>query len=294
MQRPDYVVGLFAVIPESGFGQRPERALGLLLQVQFALCGLVAFQFFYVLLPLRSEQVCENPRVFGCVAAVYYRSRIVGGYFYGRMELRGGGPADYHVGFHAAAFQFLDDLYHLVKRRRYEPAQAYCIRAPPLGFVGYGAAIDHDAQILDFIAVAGGDYRYDVLADVVHIALYGGHYDLAGAFRSGCRAAFDVRRQSLDGAFHHAGAFHHLRQEHFSRAEQFSHLSHGRHQHRVYDRERRLEFFVGFKSILCYVLVQTFEHGVANPLFEPQFPPCVGMGRLRVAVLVLRFEFLGV
>ena len=39
---------------------------------------------------------------------------------------------------------------------------------------------DHDAEVDDLVVVAGEDHADDVLADVVDVALDGGHQDLAG------------------------------------------------------------------------------------------------------------------
>jgi hypothetical protein len=88
---------------------------------------------------------------------------------------------------------------------------------------------DHDAQVDDLVVVTLQDHADDVLADVVDVALDGGHQDPAGLFaRLAGLLGLHERLQPGHGLFHHPGRLHDLRQEHLARAEQVADHVHAR------------------------------------------------------------------
>ena len=90
----------------------------------------------------------------------------------------------------------------------------------PRSITSIVVALEHDAD--------------DVLADVVHVALDGGHHDLAGRGpqieAGGLLLGLQERLQISHRLLHDARRLHHLRQEHLARAEQVAHHVHAGHQ----------------------------------------------------------------
>ena len=162
-----------------------------------------------------------------------HRARVGRSYFYGGVYVRSGRTADQYGNLQPPAFQLFADVDHLLERRGNQSAQADRVGAPGDGFVDDAGTLDHHAQVADRVAVAGHDYRHDVLADVVYIAFHGSHQHLAGALGVRFGALLDVGSQYGDGFFHHAGGLDHLRQEHFALPEQIAYDLHGRHQQLV-------------------------------------------------------------
>ena len=78
----------------------------------------------------------------------------------------------------------------------------------------------HHAEVDHLEVITLKYYTNDVLADVMHIALYRRQKDLAVAFAHTVFFFFDERDQIGDGLFHHTGGFHHLGQEHLTGTKQ--------------------------------------------------------------------------
>jgi hypothetical protein len=118
---------------------------------------------------------------------------------------------------------------------------AFSVRGRARGFFRR----DHDAEVDDFVVVAGEDDADDVLADVVDVALDGGEEDLALGLDDCCRRrpwrlfGFHEGREVGDGLLHHAGGFDDLGQEHFARAEEIADDAHAVHERAFDDFERR-------------------------------------------------------
>lgn len=162
-----------------------------------------------------------------------HRARVGRSYFYGGVYVRSGRTADQYGNLQPPAFQLFADVDHLLERRGNQSAQADRVGAPGDGFVDDAGTLDHHAQVADRVAVAGHDYRHDVLADVVYVAFHGSHQHLAGTLGVRFGTLLDVGSQYGDGFFHHAGGLDHLRQEHFALPEQIAYDFHGRHQQPV-------------------------------------------------------------
>ncbi len=100
-----------------------------------------------------------------------------------------------------------------------EPGQADDVDIVFFGGIEDFLCRDHDAEVNHFEVVALQHHADDVLADVVDVALDGGHEDLALGLAVLVFFRFDVGQQVGDGFFHDARAFYHLGQEHFAFAE---------------------------------------------------------------------------
>ncbi|KAG5728913.1 hypothetical protein E4T56_gene8936, partial [Termitomyces sp. T112] len=133
------------------------------------------------------------------------------------VNLRGGHPADEQRDRHPRALHFLGPGHHFVERRRDQAGQADDIDLFLLRRLDDPAPRHHHAQVDHLIAVALQDHAHDVLADVVNVALDGGHDDPA----LGLGAFFLGRLDKGDG-------------EHLARSEQVAHAVHARHQ-RTFD-----------------------------------------------------------
>ena len=217
-----------------GVGEQPAGRLGA--AVFGAQLLLAALHLPGVGFAVGTEQAGEDEAVAAGVERVCDHARVERRNLHGRVELRGGGPADDDRDAQSAPLELLADVRHLVERRGDESAQADAVGRPGLRLVDDARRLDHHPQVADFVAVAGHHYRDDVLADVVHVALDRGNQHAPRLGRGLLAAAFDVGGQHRHGALHDAGALDHLGQEHLARAEERAHLLHGRHEQRVDDR----------------------------------------------------------
>ena len=126
---------------------------------------------------------------------------------------------------------------------------------------------DHDAQVDHLVVVALQDDADDVLADVVHVALDGGHQHLAGRL-AGLAVLLGLHERHQPGhrLLHHPGRLDHLRQEHLAGAEQVADHVHAVHQRAFDDVSGR----VGREARLLGVGVDEFgdavHQGVAQAL----------------------------
>src|SRR5262249_59562695 len=104
---------------------------------------------------------------------------VVGVDFYGRMDTAGGGAADHQRQFETLPLHLGGHVAHFIEGRGYQPRQADDI-GPflPRSFENLGRW-HHHAEIDDLVIIALENHADDVLADVVHVALDGGHHDLA-------------------------------------------------------------------------------------------------------------------
>jgi hypothetical protein len=148
------------------------------------------------------------------------------------MRARRGCAADKQRQAEFLALHLARDMRHLLERRRDQARQpiASASRAAPYRGSSGG---HHDAEVHDVVVVALEHDRDDVLADVVHVALDGGHHDLAFALAACPVRAFSasmIRHEVRDGLFHHARGLDDLRQEHLAGAEQVADHVHAVHQ----------------------------------------------------------------
>ncbi len=191
------------------------------------------------------------------------------------MHAARGGAADQQRHVEPLPLHLGGDMAHFVERRRDQAGQPDNI----------GSLFDrglqnllrrhHDAEIDDVVIVALEHDADDVLADVVHVALDGGHHDLAVRRDVGAAVLvlLHVGHQISDRLLHHARRFHHLRQEHPPGAEQVADDIHAVHQ-RAFDhgeRTRRLVprlLDVGFDEIGDAV-----NERVRQPLLDRPFAP---------------------
>jgi hypothetical protein len=161
---------------------------------------------------------------------------------HGRVDAARGGAADEERDIEALALHLARHMHHLVEGGRDEPGQADDVDALLAGGLQNLLRRHHDAEIDDLVVVAGENHADDVLADVVHVALDGGHQHLAGrlALAAEARGLLGLHEGHEIGhrLLHDAGRFHHLRQEHLSRAEQIAHHVHAGHE-RAFDHVER-------------------------------------------------------
>ena len=101
----------------------------------------------------------------------------------------------------------------------------------PLGFFQNASTGHHHTEVDHLVIIALEHDPHDILADIVHIALHGGHQHLAVGLRWPLIfLGLDERQKIGNGLFHHACGFHHLRQEHLAGAEQVANHVHAIHQ----------------------------------------------------------------
>ena len=136
-----------------------------------------------------------------------------------RVRFGSGRATDHKRQVEILTLHLASDVDHFIQRRRDQTRQADDVALLLFGYLQDLLCRHHHAEVDDVIAVATEHHADDVLADVVYVALHGGHEDLALGFRLVTFFQFDERDQVRHGLFHHAGGFHYLRQEHFSGAK---------------------------------------------------------------------------
>ena len=190
-----------------------------------------------------------------------------------RVHARGGRTADQERQLHALAFHFLGEVRHFFQRRRDQAGQADDIRALFPGGIDDLLCRHHHAEVHHSVVVALEHHRYDVLADVVHVALDRGDDDLALGFGRFTRlfgqARFiflDERDEMRHRLLHDASRLHHLRQEHLAGAEQVADHVHAVHERALDDLDRpataRVDLLTSFLGILDDPLRDAVHHGV--------------------------------
>src|SRR3546814_4715710 len=121
-----------------------------------------------------------------------------------------------------------DLIAHLVEARRDQAAEPDDVGLLLLRFLKNAGTGHHDAEVDHLVVVALEHDADDVLADIVHVALDGGHQDLAvGLHRTAGLLGLDEGQQVGDRLFHHAGGFHHLgrSEEHTSELQSLLRIS---------------------------------------------------------------------
>ena len=104
---------------------------------------------------------------------------VVGSDFDGGVGFAGGGAAEQERDGKAFALHFAGDVGHFVKRRGDQSAEADDVDVVLAGSLEDFLAGNHDAEVDDFVVVAGQDDASDVFADVMDVAFDGGHEDFA-------------------------------------------------------------------------------------------------------------------
>ena len=191
------------------------------------------------------------------------------------MRLAGRRAADQQRQGHAGALHLARDRHHLVERRGDEAGQA-----DHVGVVVVGALQDvlprhHDAEVDDLEPVALQDHADDVLADVVDVALDGGHDDPALALGGAGLLLFllDEGDQVGDGLLHHPRRLHDLGQEHLARSEQVADDVHPVHQRPFDHLDRARKLLPRFLGVGDDVGVDALHQSVRQPFGDGQRAP---------------------
>ena len=140
----------------------------------------------------------------------------------------------------------------------------------------------HHAEVDDLVVVALEDDADDVLADVVDVALDGGHDDAArGPRRAGLLLGLDERHEMGDRLLHDPGALDDLGQEHLAGAEQVADDVHAVHQRPLDDLDRAGGGQAGLLGVLDDEGVDALDERVGQALLDGQLAPGerVGAGR---------------
>ncbi|CAM5442500.1 hypothetical protein SSTU70S_03922 [Stutzerimonas stutzeri] len=204
------------------------------------------------------------------------------------VRLGGGGAADHQRQAETLTLHLAGDVDHLVERRGDEAGEA-----DDVALLGDGGLQDlfrrhHHAHVDHVIAVAAEHHADDVLADVVHVALHGGHEEPALGFRLVAFLRFDEGDQVHHGLLHHPGGLDHLRQEHLAGAEQVADHVHAGHQRTFDDFDRPCALLTALLGVFDDVGGDALDQRVLQPLAHRQVAPFFGLGFLHgAAALVL-------
>ena len=136
--------------------------------------------------------------------------------FYRRVGLGCGGATNHQRHSKALTLHLFAQCHHLIERGGNQTGEANNIH---ILFTGGGENFfrrDHHAQIDNLIVIALQHYANDILADIVDIAFYRGHKDLAIGAGGGVFFVFNIGLQIGHGLFHYPSGFHHLGQKHLA------------------------------------------------------------------------------
>ena len=195
-------------------------------------------------------------------------------------------PADEQRQIKSPSVHLLRNVAHFVERRRDQPAETNHVHVFLAGGLQNLVARHHHAKVDDLVVVAAQHHADDVFADVVHVALDGGHEDFTARRRAGLGLLLlHERLQISDCFFHDARAFDDLRQEHFSRAEQVADDVHAVHQRPLDDVNRASKFLPRLLGVGLDVLDDPLDERVAQPLLDGSLAP--GIGHLLGLALLL-------
>ncbi len=207
-----------------------------------------------------------------------------------RVRLARGGTADEQRQFQALAFHLARHVCHFVERRRDESAQADDVHVLLASGLQNFLARHHHAEVNHLVVVAAEHDADNILADVMHVALDGGHQNFSGVFvhtAGGFLFRFHERLQICHGLFHHAGGLHHLRQEHFPGTKQIADHVHPGHE-RAFDDEQRLAIFLpGFLDVGVNEIHDALDQRMAEAFFDRALAPFI-LDDLRLALLFHR------
>ena len=201
------------------------------------------------------------------------------------VALAGGGSPDQQRHRRSLLLHGGGNLDHLVQRRGDQPRQPDQIGALADGRFENLLGRHHHAQIDHVEVVAPQNNPDNVLADVVDIAPDSGRDNPPPRLtRHPVRLLFlfHERGQVGDRLFHHPGTLDHLRQEHPTRSEQFADGVHPRHQRPLDDFQRTIVLLPGLLGIVDNVLVDAFDQGMSQPVFNRSVAP---LGHLRLAAV---------
>ena len=208
------------------------------------------------------EQLGDHANGAGRIGHVDHRLVVVRGDLDGGVSPAGGGATDQERHLKALALHLGGHVAHLFEGRGDEARQADGLRAVLAGGIENLVAGHHHAQVDHVIAVAAQHHADNVLADVVDVALDGGHDDLALAGGAGAQFfGFDVGNEVGHGLLHDAGRLDHLGQEHLAGAKQIAHHVHAGHQRAFDHGQRRLAF--GFEPGAHFLGIGDHEIGDA-------------------------------
>ncbi|EPY19858.1 5-methyltetrahydrofolate--homocysteine methyltransferase [Strigomonas culicis] len=167
------------------------------------------------------------------------RQNLDGGVLLGRR-----GAADHERDGEPLLLHLLRDVHHLVQRGRDEAGEADHVHLVLARGGEDLLAGHHHANVDDLVAVAAEHDADNVLANVVHVALDGGHEDLlrlglaAGALLQRRALRLHVGDEHRHRLLHHARRLDHLREEHLAAAEEIAHEAHAAHQRPLDDLQR--------------------------------------------------------
>ena len=197
-----------------------------------------------------------------------------------RVHARGGGAADEQRDGEARALHLFRHMRHFIERGRDEAGEADEVHLFILCGLDNLRGRHHHAEIDDLIVVAREHHAHDVLADVVHVALHGGHEDLALGLGARRLLRLDERHEMGHGLLHDARALHHLRQEHLAGAEEIAHHVHAVHERAFDHLDRARELFSRLLRVPFDIFVDALHERVLDAFRDRRLAPgqILGLG----------------
>ena len=200
------------------------------------------------------------------------------------VDLARGGSTDEQRDGESLALHLTGDERHFLQRRSDESGEADDIGLLTTRGLENLRARNHHAEVYDVIVVTLEDDADDVLADVVYVALHGGHDDLTLGSRGLAVGVLlllrlDVGNEVGDGAFHHARRFHDLWQEHLAAAEEIADDVHAVHQGPFNDGDGMRAELSRFLGVVHDEIGDPVDERVLEPLVHRTVAPGKVRGR---------------
>mmetsp|Transcript_19615 Transcript_19615/g.40968 ORF Transcript_19615/g.40968 Transcript_19615/m.40968 type:complete len:314 (+) Transcript_19615:1027-1968(+) len=231
------------------------------------------------------QQGTHHRAASACIQDVDDALVILGGQLHSSVALGGRGTANHQRHLHVSSLHLFSNILHLVQRWSDQPGETDHVHLLLDGFVQDVVTWHHDAHVDHLVVVATQHHANNVLTDVVHVTLHGGHQHhavvlgLVGIFTSGngLSATFFLheRSQVCDSLLHHARALDDLRQEHLTSTEEISDDAHSLHQWSLNDVQRNLQLLSGLLGIALNELVDAVDEPVVESLSEGARAPSI-------------------
>ena len=207
---------------------------------------------------------------------MHHRAAVGRRNLHGRVPWAGRGPADQKRDRKALPLHFRGHMGHLFKAWSDQAREADHVHLMLFGGFQNLIALAHHADVDDVIVITAQNHTHDVLADIVYIALDGGHQDRAtGRVFGPARGFFGLhfRHQVSDGLFHNTGRLDHLWKEHLAGPKAVADDIHGVHQRAFDDRQGRHVLGHGLVQIDVQIIAQTVDNSMCQTVFQYAVTP---------------------
>ena len=242
--------------------------------ILLAQTSIAVVQFGFELLAVVGvHQSLRHKRVLRRVLHPHHDAAVHGRNLQSHVHLGGSSAAHHDRQVKPRVLHLCSHVHHLLQTRRYKSAQSDHVNLFSHSLLHNLLCRHHHSEVNHLVVVTRHNHIYNVLADVVHVALHGSHEHLAS-----CRCAFllvslDVRLQYRHRLLHGARCLYDLRQEHFATTEEFAHLVHARHERTLYYVHRLRIHRKCLLQVILHIVGYTFHESRRQALSHISLAP---------------------